>query len=62
MLDQLMFSLRMISQMEAKAFYNVTENKIMQCGRFCVEENWGHVVCLRIVQPYAIIKTLNRSC
>lgn len=61
MLDQLMFNEGVISQMEAKALCGQCDRKQDNAAwQIFVEENWGHAGCLCIVQPYAIIKTLDR--
>lgn len=61
MLDQLMFNEGVISQMEAKALCGHCDRKQDNAAwQIFVEENWGHAGCLCIVQPYAIIKTLDR--
>lgn len=61
MLDQLMFNKGVISQMEAKALCRQCDRKQDNAAwPIFVEENWGHVRCLCIMQPYAIIKTLDR--
>lgn len=63
MLDQLMFNEGVISQMAAKALCGQCDRKQDNAAwQILAEENWGHVGCLCIMQPYALIKTLDRRC